>query len=134
MMNTADNEQRTKGVDSLLNFETVKYYGAEEYEIEQYEKTIIKYQVRMSNPCHYLIISYKDEEWKSLASLALLNTGQSTVMNAGLLLGSLYCGYKVSEGNLTVGDYVLFGTYILQLMVPLNLLGTLYRYNWRVDD
>ena len=48
-------------------------------------------------------------------------------MNAGLLVGSLYCGYLVSEAQLTTGDYVLFGTYILQLMVPLNFLGTLYR-------
>lgn len=48
-------------------------------------------------------------------------------MNAGLLAGSMYCGYLAANGKLTVGDYVLFGTYILQLMVPLNFLGTLYR-------
>ncbi len=111
-MNAADNEQRTKGVDSLLNFETVKYYGAEKYEIGRYEQAIRDYQV---------------EEWKSLASLTLLNTGQSVIINGGLLAGSLYCGYLVSDGKLTVGDYVLFGMYILQLMVPLNFLGTLYR-------
>ncbi len=112
-MNLADNDQRTKGVDSLLNFETVKYYNAEQYEIRRYESAIVDYQT---------------EEWKSLASLAFLNTAQSLLINAGLLAGSLYCGYLVAvKGTLTVGDYVLFGTYILQLMVPLNFLGTLYR-------
>lgn len=67
------------------------------------------------------------EEWKALASLTFLNLLQSVVINAGLLAGSLYCGYLVSERELTVGDYVLFGTYIMQLMVPLNWLGSLYR-------
>ncbi len=58
-----------------------------------------------------------------------MNAAQSLVMNAGLLAGSLYVAYLVAvERTLTVGDYVLFGTYILQLMVPLNFLGTLYRY------
>ncbi len=57
-----------------------------------------------------------------------MNAAQSLVMNAGLLAGSLYVAYLVAvERTLTVGDYVLFGTYILQLMVPLNFLGTLYR-------
>ena len=90
----------------------MKYYGAENYEINRYEKAILEYQV---------------EEWKSLASLTLLNTIQSIIINGGLLAGSLYCGHLVAEKALTVGDYVLFGTYILQLMVPLNFLGTLYR-------
>lgn len=112
-MNLADNEQRTKSVDSLLNFETVKYYSAEEYEIRRYEKAVLDYQA---------------EEWKSISSLNLLNMAQSVLMNVGLLAGSLYCGYLVAvERKLTVGDYVLFGTYIMQLMVPLNFLGTLYR-------
>lgn len=112
LMNLADNEQRTKSVDSLLNFETVKYYGAEQYEIGRYEKAILDYQ---------------SEEYKSLGSLAVLNLGQGFTINMGLLAGSLYCGYLVSERVLTIGDYFLFGTYILQLMVPLNFLGTLYR-------
>ena len=74
-----------------------------------------------------ILYSLKHEEWKSLASLTVLNGAQSLIMNAGLMLGSLYCGYLVSEAQLTTGDYVLFGTYIMQLMVPLNFLGTLYR-------
>ena len=111
-MNLRDNEQRTKAVDSLLNFETVKYYNAEEYEINRYDEAITKYQ---------------DAEWVTIASLNLLNFSQSFVMNGGLLAGSVLCGYMVADGDKTVGDYVLFGTYILQLMGPLNWLGTLYR-------
>ena len=71
--------------------------------------------------------SFQKEEWKSLATLTMLNMIQSVIINSGLLVGSLYCGYLISEGKLTVGDYVLFGTYIMQLMVPLNFLGSLYR-------
>ena len=67
------------------------------------------------------------EEFKSLASLTLLNFIQSVIMNGALLTGSLYCAYLVADSSLTVGDYVLFGTYILQLTVPLNWIGTLYR-------
>nr|AHK05635.1 ATP-binding cassette transporter sub-family B member 6 [Tigriopus japonicus] len=111
-MNQADNEQRSKGVDSLLNFETVKYYGAEPYEIDRYEKAILSYQA---------------EEFKSQTSLTFLNGAQSLIINGGLLAGSLYCALLVTQRYLTPGDYVLFGTYILQLMVPLNFLGTLYR-------
>ena len=111
-MNTMDNQQRTKAVDSLLNFETVKYYNAEDYEVKRYQDAILKYQ---------------EAEWNVSASLNLLNFSQSFVMNGGLLAGSVLAGYMVSEGSKTVGDYVLFGTYILQLMGPLNWLGTLYR-------
>jgi len=111
-MNKNDNEQRTKAVDSLLNFETVKYYNAESYEISRYEGAILKYQTT---------------EWTVMATLSLLNFSQSFIMNGGLLAGSLLAGYMVSENTKTVGDYVLFGTYIMQLMGPLNWLGTLYR-------
>ena len=62
-----------------------------------------------------------------MASLTFLNFIQSVIMNGALLAGSLYCAYLVAESTLTVGDYVLFGTYILQLTVPLNWIGTLYR-------
>merc|ERR1719418_26384 len=111
-MNLNDNNQRTKAVDSLLNFETVKYYNAESYEINRYQDAILKYQVT---------------EWTVMATLSLLNFSQSFLMNGGLLAGSVLAGYMVSEGTKTVGDYVLFGTYIMQLMGPLNWLGTLYR-------
>ena len=109
---TADNEQRTTSVDSLLNAETVKYFSMESYEVNRYKEKILSYQV---------------EEWKSSASLVMLNVFQSFVMNAGLLGISLYCAVKVGDRQLTVRDFVLLGTYFIQLMGPLNWLGTLYR-------
>ncbi|XP_059184195.1 ATP-binding cassette sub-family B member 6 [Centropristis striata] len=111
-MNQQDNNARSKAVDSLLNFETVKYYNAENYEVSRYEDTILKYQA---------------SEWKTQASLAFLNQTQNVIIGAGLLAGSLLCAYFVTEGRFKVGDFVLFGTYIIQLYTPLNWFGTYYR-------
>ncbi|KAH0621212.1 hypothetical protein JD844_022290 [Phrynosoma platyrhinos] len=111
-MNTRDNEARSRAVDSLLNFETVKYYNAENYEATRFNDAIKKYQV---------------SEWKVNASLALLNQTQNLVIGLGLLAGSLLCAYYVTKKKLHVGDYVLFGTYIIQLYTPLNWFGTYYR-------
>ena len=76
-MNLNDNNQRTKAVDSLLNFETVKYYNAESYEINRYQDAILKYQ---------------RTEWTVMATLSLLNFSQSFLMNGGLLAGSVLAG------------------------------------------
>ncbi|PSN53264.1 ATP-binding cassette sub-family B member 6 [Blattella germanica] len=96
LMNLADNETRARSVDSLLNFETVKYYGAEEYEVENYREAILKFQ--------------------------------NIIVCGGLLAGSLLCVHMVVvKDELTVGDYVLFASYIIQLYVPLNWFGTYYR-------
>lgn len=112
-MNLADNQQKARSVDSLLNFETVKYYGAEQYEVDCYREAILKYQ---------------DEEWRSSITLNILNTMQNIIVCGGLLAGSLLCAYLVVyEEGLTVGDYVLFASYIIQLYVPLNWFGTFYR-------
>ncbi|XP_007520645.1 ATP-binding cassette sub-family B member 6 isoform X1 [Erinaceus europaeus] len=111
-MNMQENATRARAVDSLLNFETVKYYNAEGYEVERYQEAIIKYQ---------------GLEWKSSASLVLLNQTQNLVIGLGLLAGSLLCAFFVSEQKLQVGDFVLFGTYIIQLYMPLNWFGTYYR-------
>ena len=111
-MNERQNDMKAKAVDSLLNFETVKYYGAEEYEVERLNKAVLAYQ---------------DSEWKSLASLNVLNSAQNVIITVGLLTGSLLCAYRVKEGILGVGDFVLFATYILQLYQPLNWFGTYYR-------
>ncbi|XP_038574896.1 ATP-binding cassette, sub-family B (MDR/TAP), member 6a [Micropterus salmoides] len=111
-MNQQDNNAMSKAVDSLLNFETVKYYNAENYEVSRYEGAILKYQV---------------SEWKTQASLALLNQTQNLIIGSGLLAGSLLCAYFVTEGKFMVGDFVLFGTYIIQLYTPLNWFGTYYR-------
>ncbi|CAL8289269.1 unnamed protein product [Lota lota] len=111
-MNRKDNAAKTKAVDSLLNFETVKYYNAENYEVNRFEEAILRYQ---------------GSEWDSQASLALLNQTQNLIIGLGLLAGSLLCAYFVTEGKFKVGDFVLFGTYIIQLYTPLNWFGTYYR-------
>ncbi|XP_023176220.2 ATP-binding cassette sub-family B member 6, mitochondrial isoform X3 [Drosophila hydei] len=112
-MNLADNEQRARSVDSLLNFETVKYYGAEGYEVDCYREAIMKYQ---------------KEEFLSMLTLNLLNTAQNIILCLGLLSGSLLCVYLVvHHQTLTVGDFVLFSTYLMDLYMPLNWFGTYYR-------
>ncbi|XP_040214054.1 ATP-binding cassette sub-family B member 6, mitochondrial [Rana temporaria] len=111
-MNTRDNEAKSRAVDSLLNFETVKYYNAEDYEVNRFNDAILKYQV---------------SEWKVNATLAFLNQTQNLIIGLGLLAGSLLCAYFVTENKFKVGDYVLFGTYIIQLYTPLNWFGTYYR-------
>jgi len=111
-MNEADNKQRQRAVDSLLNFETVKYFANERHEADQLKEAVQEYQ---------------EEEWKTLASLNLLNVVQCVVINGGLMIGSVYAAWLVHKKEKTVGDYVLFGSYIMQLMVPLNWMGTLYR-------
>ena len=111
-MNERQNEMKAKAVDSLLNFETVKYYGAEDYEVQRLNKAVLAYQ---------------DSEWKSLSSLNVLNSSQNVIITLGLLVGSLLCAYRVKQGILGVGDFVLFATYIVQLYQPLNWFGTYYR-------
>ncbi|XP_072744876.1 ATP-binding cassette sub-family B member 6 [Anoplolepis gracilipes] len=112
-MNLADNAQKARSVDSLLNFETVKYYTAETYEVESYKNAILDFQV---------------QEWKSIITLNILNTLQNIIVCGGLLSGSLLCLHMVVfHQGLTVGDYVLFASYIIQLYVPLNWFGTYYR-------
>lgn len=112
-MNLADNEQKARSVDSLLNFETVKYYTAEQYELECFREKIVNYQ---------------KEEFNSIITLNILNTVQNVIVCAGLLAGSLLCAWMVAtHKGLTVGDYVLFASYIIQLYVPLNWFGTFYR-------
>nr|QHX41459.1 ATP-binding cassette sub-family B member 6 [Halisarca dujardinii] len=110
-MNLKDNEARTKAVDSLLNFETVKYYNAEGFEENRYNQAILAYQA-----C----------QWKTQASLIIINTAQNFCIILGLISGTFLCAYRVTQGVFQVGDYVLFVTYLTQLYGPLNYLGTLY--------
>jgi len=81
-MNLADNAQKARSVDSLLNFETVKYYTAEMYEVESYKNAILDFQV---------------QEWKSNITLNILNTLQNIIVSSGLLAGSLLCLHMVSD-------------------------------------
>nr|XP_012152493.1 PREDICTED: ATP-binding cassette sub-family B member 6, mitochondrial isoform X2 [Megachile rotundata] len=119
-MNLADNAQKARSVDSLLNFETVKYYGTESYEVDSYRKAILEYQI---------------EEWKSMITLNILNTLQNVIVCSGLLAGSLLCLHMVvNNQGFKIGDYVLFASYIIQLYVPLNWFGTYYRQEQEVID
>ena len=111
-LNEADNEQRAKTVDSLLNSETVKLYGNEEYESDQFS--------------HYMDVFLR-KDWILKLLMNCFNTIQTLALNCGLLVGSLYCAYLISLHELTVGDYVLFVTYMMQLMAPLKQLAFLYR-------
>jgi len=82
--------------------------------------------------CALFAITFQKAEWKATASLNLLNTAQNIVITGGVMAGSLLCAWAVVRElnglHLTVGDYVLFGTYIIQLYGPLNFLGTYYRF------
>ncbi|PAA64662.1 hypothetical protein BOX15_Mlig027497g1, partial [Macrostomum lignano] len=119
-MNALDNERNARAVDSLLNFETVKYYAAEGYETERFRKATVDYQ---------------EADYISSQTLNLLNSVQNFIINIGFTGGALLCAYYIvqrANGNpevpaLTVGDYVLFSTYIMQLYVPLNWFATYYR-------
>lgn len=115
-MNLLDNKANAMAVDSLLNFETVKYYGAADFETDRYDGAIANFQIA---------------EWKSTATLNLLNSAQNIITTLGYMAGALLCAWAVVHSvaglTLTVGDYVLFGTYLSQLFVPLNWLGTYYR-------
>lgn len=97
-MNLADNAQKARSVDSLLNFETVKYYNAESYEVHCYKKAILDFQI---------------EEWKSIITLNILNVIQNIIVCCGLLTGSLLCLHMVSV--------ILFMQYIYSLEI--NLLS-----------
>ena len=112
-MNELSNTIQTLGVDSLLNYETVKYYSNEKFEINQISVEIDK---------------YNSKEWIANFTMRILNTFQSTVQVLGLFLGSILCAYKISIGELTVGDYVLFTSYLIQLYAPLNFFGSAYRF------
>jgi ABC-type transport system involved in Fe-S cluster assembly fused permease/ATPase subunit len=111
-MNAAENDANDKAVDSLLNYETVKYFSAEQHEIDRYKTSLDR---------------YNEQAQKSQASLAVLNVGQSLLISVGQLAVMLLAAEQVGKGNMTVGDFVLVNTYVLQLYVPLNFLGTSYR-------
>ncbi|KAJ3043567.1 Homocysteine S-methyltransferase 1 [Rhizophlyctis rosea] len=111
-MNDLDSASRARAVDSLLNFETVKYYNNEAWEVKNYDDAIRRYQ---------------KADWKSSSSLNVLNTAQNLVITIGLMAGLLLCGKRVADGDWTVGAFVSFLTYLLQLYQPLNWFGTYYR-------
>ena len=111
-MNESDTDANTKAIDSLLNYETVKYFGAEEREATRYDRSMERYE-RASV--------------KTYTSLAVLNTGQAIIFTAGLTATMLMCAYGVRSGNNTVGDFVMVNAMMIQLYQPLNFMGMVYR-------
>ncbi|MDB5566473.1 MAG: transporter related [Tardiphaga sp.] len=111
-MNDSDTEANTKAIDSLLNYETVKYFSAEEREAERYDRSMERYE-RASV--------------KTYTSLAVLNTGQAIIFTAGLTAIMLMCAIGVRNGTNTVGDFDLVNAMMIQLYQPLNFMGMVYR-------
>ncbi len=111
-MNREDQEANQKAVDSLLNFETVKYFGAEARETERYDRSME---------------GYEDAAVKTQNSLALLNGGQAAIITVGLVAVMGMAAQGVRSGELTVGDFVMVNAFIIQITMPLGFLGTVYR-------
>lgn len=111
-MNQAENEASNKAVDSLINFETVKYFNNEQYEAKRYDGVLKKYE---------------DANLKTQSSLALLNFGQNAIFSCALSTIMLLAANEIVKGNMTVGDLVMVNGLLFQLSIPLGFLGSVYR-------
>jgi ABC-type transport system involved in Fe-S cluster assembly fused permease/ATPase subunit len=111
-MNTADENAATRAVDSFLNYETVKYFNAEEVEAARYDDAMKTYETMAV---------------KSRTSLSVVNIGQGTIIAIGLMIMMIMAGVDIQNNRLTIGDFVAVNTYLLQLYLPLNFLGWVYR-------
>jgi ATP-binding cassette subfamily B protein len=111
-MNDSDSDANTKAIDSLINFETVKYFGAERREAERYDRAMARYE-KLS------VDTY--------TSLAVLNAGQAVIFTIGLAVVMAMCVQGIRAGTNTVGDFVMINAIMIQLSQPLNFMGMLYR-------
>ena len=111
-MNDQDTDAAQKAVDSLLNFETVKYFNAEQREASRYDTAMARYE---------------DAALKTAYSLAFLNFGQAILITFGLIIVMVMAAIGVQNGTLNVGDFVMVNAYMIQITMPLNFLGTIYR-------
>ena len=111
-MNESDTDANTKAVDSLLNYETVKYFGAEAYEAKRYDKSIEKFEAASI---------------KTYTSLAILNSGQAVIFTIALAACMVMSAIDVMAGRDTVGQFIMVNALMLQLFIPLNFMGTVYR-------
>ena len=112
LMNESDANAMTRAVDSLLNFETVKYFGNEEHEARRFAGALR---------------AYERAAVASKTSLSLLNAGQGAIVAVGLVIVMVMAGNGVARGTMTIGDFVLVNSYLIQLYMPLNFLGFVYR-------
>jgi ATP-binding cassette, subfamily B, heavy metal transporter len=112
IMNEADNDAGTKAIDSLLNFETVKYFGNEKHEADRYDTAMGRYE---------------GAAVKTWVSLAGLNAGQAAIFSIGLTLVMVMATMAILNGKGTIGDLVLVNSLMIQLSMPLNFIGSSYR-------
>ena len=111
-MNDSDTNANVKAIDSLLNFETVKYFSAEAREKARYDVSMAKYETAST---------------KALTSLAVLNAGQAAIFTAGMTVAMVLCAIDITRGRNTVGDFVMINAMMIQLYQPLNFMGMVYR-------
>ena len=111
-MNDADTEANAKAIDSLLNYETVKYFGNEEHEARRFDVGRRRYE---------------QAAIRSSRTLSLLNVGQGAIISCGLVAVMVMAGYGVKAGTMTIGDFVAVNAFLIQLYMPLNMLGFAYR-------
>lgn len=111
-MNDMDSKANTRAIDSLINYETVKYFGNEDYEARRYDENLAVWE---------------DAAVKNQTSLAVLNFGQGAIIAIGVTWLMIMASQGVVDGSLTLGDLVLVNAYLLQLFLPLNFLGFVYR-------
>ncbi|MBW8308524.1 MAG: ABC transporter ATP-binding protein/permease [Candidatus Paracaedibacteraceae bacterium] len=111
-MNETDNEATTKAIDSLLNYETVKYFNNEDHEAHRFGRALERYKIAAV---------------KNTLGLSLLNSVQAFVICVGLVVIMIMAGLRVKDGSLTVGDFVALNAFVIQIYIPLNFLGFAYR-------
>jgi ATP-binding cassette, subfamily B, heavy metal transporter len=111
-MNDSDTDANVKAIDSLLNYETVKYFVAEEREARRYDRAMARYE---------------EASVQAYVSLAVLNAGQAVIFTVGLAAVMVLCAYGIKDGSKTVGDFVLINAMMIQLYQPLNFMGMVYR-------
>jgi ABC-type transport system involved in Fe-S cluster assembly fused permease/ATPase subunit len=111
-MNDSDTDANVKAIDSLLNYETVKYFVAEEREARRYDRSMARYE---------------EASVQAYVSLAVLNAGQATIFTIGLAAVMVLCAYGIKDGTKTIGDFVMINAMMIQLYQPLNFMGMLYR-------
>jgi ATP-binding cassette subfamily B protein len=111
-MNESDTEAHSKAVDSLLNYETVKYFGNEEHEARRFDASMARYEKAAI---------------RTYTSLGVLNTGQAIIFTAGMVICMLLAARDVTRGALTVGEFVMINAILMQLYIPLNFMGMVYR-------
>jgi ABC-type transport system involved in Fe-S cluster assembly, permease and ATPase components len=111
-MNDSDTDANVKAVDSLLNYETVKYFVAEEREARRYDRSMARYE---------------EASVQAYVSLAVLNAGQAVIFTIGLAAVMVMCAYGIKAGTNTIGDFVMINAMMIQLYQPLNFMGMVYR-------